>query len=452
MASNKVRNVLVRSGIALSMLAGTLVALTTIAPGALAGEATPPPTNGYVRYLTPIATLACTAGTPTSVTFKFFHDATDLDTGYNLSVKGLASDQDGITTPIGGDQTIAMTPGTWATYQHTFALTALPVGASTVDVFATSTQTDYWYVSASVSLACPVTVSRELIPPRVVLAGVTCSGDATVIFDGTDSNTSWTWTIFPTTGGFAPGNQVIAPGQTVTYPVTGAHASDVYEVKFSSPEGSIDVGKYSFGTECPLQPTALTISASATIKYGAQKVIATHLTNATTHAGMSGRTVNLYSRTGTSGLFALVASRRTDSAGAASATVQPTTARYYRWRYAGNATVEPAGSAISKVSVAPVVTVHASPTSARANKPLTLWGTVTPSPTGQYVYLQSKPSSASTAWTTTSVKAVINSQKMPDGVTRVGYLIKFTPHGHYYRTYRPASVRPAGASPTVHAI
>jgi serine protease len=177
---------------------------------------------------------------------------------------------------------------------------------------------------------------------------------------------------------------------------------------------------------------------------GGSLVIAAHLTDAIHHAAIAGATVRLYARRAGSTSFTRVASRVGSSSGAASVSVSPHVNTYYQWRFAGNADYAAATSLTRKVLVARLVSIHQTATTIAPGSKLTLWGTVKPGAAGRTVYLQSHNS---TGWHTLTNTALIKSQRMPDGVTRAGYVLTFTPKTALYRIYRPAtSINAAGYS------
>jgi hypothetical protein len=163
---------------------------------------------------------------------------------------------------------------------------------------------------------------------------------------------------------------------------------------------------------------------------------------------ISGATVSLYAATTSTGTYSVVRSLTTSSSGSVSLAVKPSVNRFYKWEFSQDSIHASITSATSKVSVAQVVSVHAVTVKVKRGATVTLWGLVSPNETNQYVYLQSYYSGA---WhTNTMVTDKLVSQKLPDGTTRVGYLLKFPAQYTQYRVLRgTTSANAAGYSAIV---
>jgi hypothetical protein len=192
----------------------------------------------------------------------------------------------------------------------------------------------------------------------------------------------------------------------------------------------------------------LTIPASRTLRWGTSTAIATTLKDTSTGTGVAGEVVSLYKRLSSTATWTKVIDKTTSSNGSTSVTQKPTRYTQYQWRFAGDAMHQAATSAIESVSVAQVVAVKATKTSAHVGNIVKLYGTVSPSGSGK-VYLQRR---SGTSWK--SVAAVsLAKQRLPDGRTVVGYVfsVKMPAKGTFaYRVYRPATATLVkGYSPTV---
>jgi hypothetical protein len=179
--------------------------------------------------------------------------------------------------------------------------------------------------------------------------------------------------------------------------------------------------------------SSLTTPASVTIKYGSTTTTSTILKDARTGHVIVGVPVKLYRLPST-----LVATVTTSSLGKASKAVAPTARTQYQWRYAGNTAHKPVNSGTQTVSVAQVVSIHSTRTTVVHGTAYKIYGTVSPPSSGQRVYLQRL---LGTSWRN-QVSVILKRQKLPNGVTTVGYVFTLRPsaRGTYkYRAYKPAT-------------
>jgi hypothetical protein len=179
--------------------------------------------------------------------------------------------------------------------------------------------------------------------------------------------------------------------------------------------------------------SSLTTPASVTIKYGSTTTTSTILKDTRTGQVIVGVPVKLYRLPST-----LVATVTTSSLGKASKAVAPTARTQYQWRYAGNTAHKPVNSGTQTVSVAQVVSIHSTRTTVVHGTAYKIYGTVSPPSSGQRVYLQRL---LGTSWSNQG-SVILKRQKLPNGVTTVGYVFTLRPsaRGTYkYRTYKPAT-------------
>jgi hypothetical protein len=195
--------------------------------------------------------------------------------------------------------------------------------------------------------------------------------------------------------------------------------------------------------------SALSIGTSATIKYGTVVTISTKLTDTTTKSGLAGMAVTLWRRASAKATWAKVAAKTTSSTGTASMAVRPTGYDQYQWRFGATATHAGVTSATQSVAVSQVVSIKATRTTVRHGTTVTDYGTVNPPGTGQKIYLQRLVGSK---WVT-AASATLKKQRLPNGVTTVGYLftVKTAARGTFrYRVTKLATTTLAqGISATV---
>jgi Bacterial Ig domain len=170
--------------------------------------------------------------------------------------------------------------------------------------------------------------------------------------------------------------------------------------------------------------TGLTISAGASVSAGKAVTITGVLTDTSTNTALGGATVALFGRPNTTGSsFTQVATTISTSSGAVTLSEKPTANTVYEWRYAGSsgAPIHAAATSADKtVTVAQVVTAAFSPTKIKHGKSGKLFGTVSPTETGQKVTVQMLVKGK---WKSTSFKATIKTQKLPSGKKASGYVI-----------------------------
>lgn len=188
--------------------------------------------------------------------------------------------------------------------------------------------------------------------------------------------------------------------------------------------------------------------ASATIVYGSALTLSTKLKVAGTTTALASAPVTFWARKAGTTTWTEIAARTTDSAGIASVTVKPAANTAYQWRYPGSGTHMSAVGP-ETINVAYLVAEHATRLTLPAGATTYLYGTVAPLPRYAYVYLQ-------LSGVTTSSRAKIVYQKLPNGVTTWGYKLAWRPasKGTYYlRIYKPASAtNAAGYGATLKVV
>jgi hypothetical protein len=280
-------------GLGLALLAAMAVGLATPAAAAVA---TPPATSGSVVYSAPQTTVTCLGSAATGATFHFSYNATHLHTGYNVTVAAILVDAAG--APQGsalGTQTVTIVAGQSNTVQVQFPITGPTDPTFRVSASARYPTSQYRFVAANAATTCPSTDMTPLIAPRVSLSKVDCHHHATVTFDGASSNQTFTWVIFPTTGGSEVNvGEAVAPGHIVHHAETNARAGEIIEVRFGTSLGGIDVGKYTFPSGC--SDTVSNISVTQGNKYrGGKSVLGgvAYKVAVTVAKNPSGRIVNV---------------------------------------------------------------------------------------------------------------------------------------------------------------
>ena len=197
--------------------------------------------------------------------------------------------------------------------------------------------------------------------------------------------------------------------------------------------------------------TALSAGAATAIKYGSSLVVSTRAKDVNTGAALPNVMVTLYKRSSSTAAWSVVGSAKTNSSGIASITQAPKGYTQFQWRFAGDLAHAPATSAVQAVSVAQVVSARVTASTVAHGATVKLYGTVSPAGTNQVVYLQRL---SGTTWqTVTSAKLI--SQKLPNGVTTVGFVfpVKLSTAGTYrYRVYKPAAPLLLGAYSAIVSI
>jgi 5-hydroxyisourate hydrolase-like protein (transthyretin family) len=182
--------------------------------------------------------------------------------------------------------------------------------------------------------------------------------------------------------------------------------------------------------------SAMTISRSMTIKYGASVTTSTTIKDSTSSTPIGGIAVQLQRKSGAT--WVLVGTANTSSSGVASKSVKPTGNIQYRWTFAGNSSHKTATSPTQTVSVTQVVSAHSTKSTIKHRIAFKIWGTVNPPSSGQKVTLQDL---VGKLWKNIAT-VTIKKQKLPNGATTVGFVFTLNIAKASivkYRVYRPAT-------------
>jgi hypothetical protein len=339
---------------------------------------------------------------------------------------------------------VAVTSGTAQT-----TVTTLSAGAHSLS--ASFTPTDPSAFAASSSSALPYSIGDLPGAPSgvagtagnqaVSLSWTAPASDGGSAITGYDvqysANAGSTWTSAPASASTTPSRAVGGLTNGTSYVFRVAAINSIGEGAFSGQSAAV----------VPVADgSSLTIGTSATVNYGAIVTLRTVLKDTRTNAAIPSASVVLYRRFATSGAVSLVKTVTTSSTGAAAFAVKMTRFTQFQWRYAGTATHKAAVSALQTIKVAQIVSIRTTTTSIVHGHAVKLYGTVAPAVSGQVVYLQQL---TATGWR--NVASVAEKlQKLPNGVTTVGYVFARTlsSRGTYtFRVYKSAtSTLLAGAS------
>ncbi|WP_375504429.1 S-layer homology domain-containing protein [uncultured Jatrophihabitans sp.] len=216
-----------------------------------------------------MASVDCTAGTASAVTFSFHYDASQLQTSYSLDIDGTLEPSD----PQGDEEPLTTQQLTVIAGQSETVSFTLPISPQfSSDGYAlvrASAPNDYDYVVDRTALTCPATVPAAVVTPTFSVGSVDCSGNVTVAYDATNASQDWNRIIFPSTGGFIV-DDPIAKGNKDTQIINGVSPGTVLEFQFNSSGPTLDVGRVALTSSCASGGggggTTLTPPASTTCK------------------------------------------------------------------------------------------------------------------------------------------------------------------------------------------
>lgn len=183
------------------VVAATVASVTAVclmlAGPAFAGETAPPPLDGYIDFAPGQASLVCTDGVPTAVTFSASWDATHLATAPEFDAQVFTRNQNSANQVAAPD--IGVVAGQPGTYTATIPLTPGPTDTNVaIQVEAPSTQVDFVFADAALPLTCPGQSTSDSPAPTYSISQVDCTGDATVTVDGFATTEDWHGTtLFP---------------------------------------------------------------------------------------------------------------------------------------------------------------------------------------------------------------------------------------------------------------
>ena len=201
---------------------------------------------------------------------------------------------------------------------------------------------------------------------------------------------------------------------------------------------SVGAGAYSSPSSAvkPLgTPTTLAIGGSSTIGYGSTARLGANLkANGTV---LAGATVKLYGEPKGKSTFSYLGSAKTASTGSALLLPKPTATERYYWVFAGDTTHTGSTSSIRTVTVAQGVKVHITAGTLKSSYTEFVYGSFAPTGSGS-VDLQIYRNGGWYRLESTTV----HRQKMPNGSTYTGYLLKrriFTKGTYRFRVYKPST-------------
>lgn len=212
---------------------------------------------------------------------------------------------------------------------------------------------------------------------------------------------------------------------------------------------------FSSGVSKDLDGTTLAMTGVGKIRYGAGLTLHTVLRNMSGPSALAGRTVALWAIGPQAGAtWHQVASRTTDSTGAAKAHVTPKVNTTFQWRYHGRKDVLLATTSARKlVHVAYVVTATLTRSTVTKGAQFDLYGVVKPAESGAFVHLQRWINGT---WTTLTTEVREKLQTLPNGRHVVGYLftLKATTRGTFHlRVLRAGTAaHAAGRSPALTLV
>lgn len=169
-------------------------------------------------------------------------------------------------------------------------------------------------------------------------------------------------------------------------------------------------------------------SSTKKITVGRSAIVATTLGDSTSLDPIAGVQVKLYGKAANGSSYTLLTKATTNSVGKASATVTPKHNTTYRWVFPGGGQNAGAVSGPTTINVVRTVTIALAHNSIRAGSTAVVYGTTNPADAGVPVKLQELTSHHK--WVDSGASAKTKRQKLPNGQTAVGYVLKaHTSHG-----------------------
>jgi len=195
--------------------------------------------------------------------------------------------------------------------------------------------------------------------------------------------------------------------------------------------------------------TSISLTAPTSVKYKTSATLNGTVKDTTTGKVLGAAALKLYRKAPTSSTWTYVKTVTSSSTGAYRTTYLLTANQQFQFRYLATTAHNAASSATKSVSALQVITVHTSASTVAHGHSVKIYGTVSPSGSGEHVSLQRYVGGA---WKTLST-VTLKSQKLPSGTSTVGFVFGQTPAtaGTYkYRvTKASTSTLAAGTSVTL---
>jgi hypothetical protein len=424
-----------------NLSANTVSCATAAVPGGSFDVHPAPTEDSVIGWMSPFSGVVAVSGSVTDadgnggdgVVWSLDHDATALASGTVLDDNAQPGTQNALSDGVIASGTdlshVAVEAGEFL-YLHVAA------GAGT------STH-DYTFDNTLVDLSVTHVVGS--VSDVHVTPNVTSGGGVTV---------NLTWVSDPDNAGTRicerPGAVADADptacAQHADVPVTGGgpplpavQKNKQYTFTLFGYDGS---GDYSPGVSATLAGATASMTGATKIRYGAAVTLATVLRRAPGGAPLAGRPVSLWAIGPSAGaVWHRVASRTTDSVGAAQVRVKPTRNTTYQWRFRGAPDDVMATTSTAKlVRVAYAVSAALTRSSVHVGQAFGIYGVVRPAQAGGLVYLERRVSGS---WQTTATRVRQALQTLPDGRHVVGYLftLKASRAGTFHlRVLRPGTL------------
>lgn len=319
-------------------------------------------------------------------------------------------------------------------------ITGTPQHAASGPVTVTATGTTG--VSGNTSFAWSVTDTVTVTPPSTATGtvGTPFFGEATA----TDSDPTQPLTFsavgLPAGLGIDSSTGIISGRPTVAGQATA-------QVTATDATGASDTQPYDLTVKPGADSTRLVATRSASpITFGRRVALKATLTDTTTNKPLPRKRLALQYRKGTR--WVTLATPVTNSTGHATVMQRPRVNTTYRWRFAPQPQHKGARSNKTTVLVAQRVSLAVRSTTVPPGRKVVAWGTVAPRENGKEVYVYTLSGGV---WMPTSWSAKISYQRLPNGVSGSGYVVRFKPNmpRTTFRIYRPRTpVNALGYSPT----
>jgi hypothetical protein len=180
-----------------------------------------------------------------------------------------------------------------------------------------------------------------------------------------------------------------------------------------------------------LHSTSFVLSADKTIRYGDTTSLETTLMDTTAATPIDGVAVELLARPAHATSYTTVDTQPTDRRGVAHFDLAPTESTAYKFYYAGNWLHHLAQSFQAEILVSQIVKASITKSPVERRHLTKVWGTVKPG--GKTVELQRLIHGT---FTTLPITTRVKEQRLPNGKTRVGYILEYFPKKKGRQTLR----------------